>query len=347
MIKRIWYLLVYAYVFIGLRFYFNKIVVRGKEYIPSTGPVLFFANHQNALLDALLVATTHSRLMHFLARADLFKKPLLRWLLSTLNMKPVFRIRDGWSTLQGNQQSFSYCREVILNNETLLLFPEGNHDLRRRLRPLSKGFTRIVYDVLSRDPDSMLVIIPVGLNYENHQAYKTSVSVYYGEPILAKNFISPDFQESAAVLKKEVSNQLKKLITHIESTEEYDSIIQQLDKVTPNYLDPIETNNKLQNLSEQPQPSQPSLKLNWFLPFHIASFLINLPPLVIWNFIKSKIKDPVFIATARFGVGITAYPVYYISVTAFIFVLTGSTLASICLAVFLISMPVYGLTKGA
>ena len=38
-----------------LKLYFRKIKVEGLKHIPTTGPVLFTVNHQNAFLDALLL----------------------------------------------------------------------------------------------------------------------------------------------------------------------------------------------------------------------------------------------------------------------------------------------------
>jgi 1-acyl-sn-glycerol-3-phosphate acyltransferase len=58
---------------IALHFYFSKIKVYGKENIPKNKAIILVANHQNALVDPLLIAT-HTRLKpYFLTRASVFK----------------------------------------------------------------------------------------------------------------------------------------------------------------------------------------------------------------------------------------------------------------------------------
>jgi 1-acyl-sn-glycerol-3-phosphate acyltransferase len=73
---------------IGLFFTLKKIEVHGTKNIPKKGAVLFVANHQNALLDAILIPTTNSRNIHFLTRASAFKNKLADKVLRSLNMVP-------------------------------------------------------------------------------------------------------------------------------------------------------------------------------------------------------------------------------------------------------------------
>ena len=70
-------------------------------------PVLLLANHQNALLDALLIATKCGRFSYFLTRAAVFKKSFVNKILRSLQMLPVYRVRDGWNTIS-NKSSNDY-----------------------------------------------------------------------------------------------------------------------------------------------------------------------------------------------------------------------------------------------
>lgn len=339
MIKRIWYGLLYAYVYVGLRFYFSKIVVRGRAHIPSTGPVLFLANHQNALLDALLTVTSQPRRMHFLARADLFRKPLVRWLLGTINMAPVYRIRDGWASLQNNEQSFQHARNIFLKGETLLLFPEGNHDLHRRLRPLSKGFTRIVLDFLSQPGQSDLTIIPVGLNYDDHRGYRSRVSVCFGEGISTRKFLSGDPVVDARLLREAVSHAMKKLIVHIEPSADYEQIILSLKQANINLLNPDDVHQWLRHPGTIERHHSTSAGLRWLR--HVPE-LINLPPLLLWRKMARNIQDPVFTGTARFGVGISVFPIYYVFLLGAMAWWSPAWLTILTAVVLFSSMPLYG-----
>ena len=75
-LKQVWLHIVRAYLKLGLFFYFKKMHVVGTKNIPKSKPVLFLSNHQNALLDALIIATKCGRFSYFLTRASVFKKPI-------------------------------------------------------------------------------------------------------------------------------------------------------------------------------------------------------------------------------------------------------------------------------
>jgi len=141
--KKIWYLFVKLYVRLGFAFYFKKIMISGLENIPKDKAILFVANHQNALIDPILIASIMPRELNFLTRADVFNKPLIKALLSTVNMMPIYRIKDGRTGLSKNEEVFEKCHKILNNNGTILIFPEGNHNIQRRLRILSKGFINI------------------------------------------------------------------------------------------------------------------------------------------------------------------------------------------------------------
>ena len=228
--KRIWYQLVKVYISIGLFFFYKKIIVKGKKNIPKKGAVLLVANHKNALIDPLLIATTTPRDIHFLTRASAFKIGFVKWILSTVNMLPIYRLRDGKDTLAKNEAIFNQCFDILNKQRSLLIFPEGTHDIRRWVRPLSKGFTRIAFGVFDNYPNVQLHIIPVGLNYTQADKFAESVSIYYGKPVLANDFYDKnDFNGSALKLKDVVREKMQELTTHI-AIENYNETIEKIRK---------------------------------------------------------------------------------------------------------------------
>lgn len=82
---------------VALHGYFKKIIVEGKENIPKNRPVILVANHQNALIDPLLLATHTNLNPWFLTRAAVFSNPIAAKLLHFIRMLPVYRLRDGFS----------------------------------------------------------------------------------------------------------------------------------------------------------------------------------------------------------------------------------------------------------
>ncbi len=127
-------------------FWHNKVFYRNIEIlniqnIPEKGHLIFTPNHQNALMDALAVLCTVERRTVFLARSDIFKKPVVASILYFLKILPIYRIRDGYELLKKNKEIFQKTTDVISNEKcALVILPEGNHAGVRRLRPFKKGF---------------------------------------------------------------------------------------------------------------------------------------------------------------------------------------------------------------
>jgi 1-acyl-sn-glycerol-3-phosphate acyltransferase len=63
------------------------------ERIPASGPVVLAANHES-VLDPWFLGTVTPRPVHFLAKAELFRRPVLRQVLEGLGTIPVRRGTD-------------------------------------------------------------------------------------------------------------------------------------------------------------------------------------------------------------------------------------------------------------
>ncbi|MDO1499424.1 1-acyl-sn-glycerol-3-phosphate acyltransferase [Winogradskyella maritima] len=126
--------------------------VHGLENVPKTGAVLFLPNHQKALIDVLLIVTDCHRKPYFLTRSDVFNKQVLRRFFAFSTNDSDIQMRDGRNQLKNNEAVFKKCTELFENEEAIVLFPEANHNLRRRVRNLSKGFTRIVIPFIKAEP---------------------------------------------------------------------------------------------------------------------------------------------------------------------------------------------------
>ena len=181
---------------------------------------------------------------------------------------------------------------------------------------MSKGFTRLAFGALKKKPELKVMIVPVGLNYEDHQGFRKGVSIYFGKPISASEFYQKGEEHvSAMKLKESVSKALKKLTTHVEDVENYDEVVETLKARKTDFLDPIKVNGLLETWTKGRDESTrdiPAIKVNYiFDVFKFLATLINFIPLQVWKFFSKKLKDPVMVGTFRFGVGITVFPVYY------------------------------------
>ncbi len=334
--KKLWLHSVRTYLRIGMFFYFKKVDVIGVENVPKNKAVLLLGNHQNALLDALLIATKCGRFSYFLTRAAVFKNPMVSKLLKSLQMLPVYRIRDGWSNLTNNNAIFETCTKVLHDKEAVVIFPEGSHNLARRVRPLSKGFTRIVFDTLDTYPDLDIQLVPVGLNFVNAAGFPDSAAMYFGAPISAKDFVSDNRNDAVVHLKERIKTELSELTTHIPE-DNYESTLERLDALNVNYLDPKAVNACIQsnfkNCTERPKRNTQFVK-SVFKTLLIVSIFI---PFLIWKFlVKPKIDEPEFIATFRFAIALTLVPLYLIFSMLIITWLSSLTFGLIYLAAVLL-----------
>ena len=226
-----WYLaykLGYAIVITGSRTYFKKLRYQGKEKIPKTAGIIYAVNHQNAFLDPIIVAGQTNSPINFLARADIFKNKIANKILRRCYMLPIFRQRDGVNTIEKNEESFIACYKMLSKKENLMIFPEGNHNYKKMLRPLKKGLARIAFGTLSRfGKEVPLYIVPLGIDYENHFNMNSEVLLNVGDPIKVSDYFSSYQENSAETINRlslKIGEDLGSLIINIEDIENYDEL---------------------------------------------------------------------------------------------------------------------------
>ena len=236
MIHKIYYFHLRFWVRLAIRLFYRKVEIQGEENLPMEGPVLLAPNHQNAFMDALLPATLCPRIIHFLVRADVFKSSLARRFFESIHMMPVYRQRDGIQNLAKHEETFEKCYEILRTGQTLLLFPEATHEGVRKLRPLSKGFSRILFGALEGHEDLDIQVVPYGLNYSNYSDSQSSVLISYGKPISVQDY-HDQFVESKPkamnMLKNALFEALSKEIIHVEGENAMKAFNIELDRILP------------------------------------------------------------------------------------------------------------------
>ncbi len=210
------------------KIFYRRIIVMGLENINPEETLIYAPNHQNALMDALAVLFTHKGQPIFLARADIFRKKIIASLLYFLKILPVYRIRDGYSNLKANDEIFHKTVDVLRNKNGLVILPEGDHAGFRRLRQLKKGICRIAFQAdEAMDFNLNIKIIPVGLEYSNYSRIRQVLSVVYGKPIEVSEYAAlyrtnPDMALNE--LKNRLAREMKNVMVHIESKDDYEAI---------------------------------------------------------------------------------------------------------------------------
>lgn len=284
---------------IALHLYFKRIRISGKENIPKNVPIILVANHQNALIDPLLLATHTNLRPWFLTRASVFKNPIAAKILHLIRMLPVYRVRDGFSTIQQNQRTFEATFEVLKKNGTVIIFAEGTHSLVRNLRPLSKGFTRMAFGLKEKYPDLQPVILPVAIEYSAHQRTGSLVRITFGK------VIPVDMPHSqSGKLTKAVEGSLKQLVVNLPD-EDYADTLEKIKAAQVDVTDREAVASYLSGEAVHQTVSNPSGMRNKVMK------LFHFPLYGLWLWLSPKIKDRVFEGTFKFLIGFFLAPLWY------------------------------------
>jgi 1-acyl-sn-glycerol-3-phosphate acyltransferase len=221
------YYLLQSYAMLIFRMFYRKVCVVNRQNLPVNQPVILAPNHQNALMDAMVLVCRSGYQVVFLARADIFKGKFLIRFLTFINIMPIFRIRDGYENVKKNDMVFEKTLRVLRNKHNPLgMFPEGNHGDRRRLRQLVKGIFRIAFmaqEDFGSNPG--VKIVPIGIDYSHYQHFRSTVLVNIGKPIEVSEFY-PVFKENPVQginqLKERYAAEQSKLMIDIQTEEFYD-----------------------------------------------------------------------------------------------------------------------------
>lgn len=179
MVRRI----IVAILRLALRIYFKRIEVVGLERVPTDTPVIFVLNHPNALVDPVFLLCLAPRQVSFLAKAALFRMPVLGFLVRAMDSLPVYRRQDEGEDLTKNEETFVAARRLLAKGGTIGICPEGvSHD-EPGLKPIKTGAARISLAAVSTGDVSHLVIVPAGLYYTSKTSFRSSALLYFGQPI--------------------------------------------------------------------------------------------------------------------------------------------------------------------
>src|SRR5712691_425517 len=88
----------------ALRVYFRRVEVFGLEHVPRKSPVIFVINHPNALVDPAFLFCLAPRRVSFLAKAPLFRIPILGYFVRAVDSLPVYRRQDQGEDVSRNQE---------------------------------------------------------------------------------------------------------------------------------------------------------------------------------------------------------------------------------------------------
>lgn len=155
--------------------------VRGREHVPRSGSVIVASNHVS-FWDPPMVGAATRRELHFLAKSELFRIPVLGPLIASVNGIPI---RRGMADHTGMSRAI----EVLLQGEALLMFPEGTRIRGGELHPARPGIGMLAVNGDAR-------IVPCYISGSDQpQGWllrRTRVRVWFGVARHWKDLVGPE-----------------------------------------------------------------------------------------------------------------------------------------------------------
>ena len=212
----------------GIKRFHRISTYEGVENLPSEKcPMIFVSNHQNGLMDPMVVSGLLKPQLHWLTRADVFWNPFVRKYLMDCNGIPIYRQRDKLPDLkERNEIIWDCCTKRLEKGAVLSLFPEGNHLSKKTIRNLKRGLSDLIRLSVSRSEKLMrLKVIPVGIDYEDYPGYKRRLSFRIGKEIEWRDLYDVKTEcIDSLKLTARVQGVMSKLAIDIRPAEMYDDL---------------------------------------------------------------------------------------------------------------------------
>jgi 1-acyl-sn-glycerol-3-phosphate acyltransferase len=197
---------------IALHWFYGDIRVVGKEKIPARGPLLIAVNHQNALVDSLIVGWVVPRRIAMTAKATLANNRLIAFLFRVLHVVPLRRLSDEARKAKGspidrsrNRDAFREIVDLLRRGGAVLIFPEGKSHNEFGLEPLKTGLARLALQARDEGAITGIRILPLGLVFEDKGTPGTAVGARIGEIIEMDSWPGADH----SALTEEIANRLR------------------------------------------------------------------------------------------------------------------------------------------
>jgi 1-acyl-sn-glycerol-3-phosphate acyltransferase len=183
------------------------------ERVPLEGGVILASNHAS-FLDPPLVGCGLRRSINYLARENLFRFPVMGWILRHWQVVPVDR--DG-----GGAAGLRAILDRLLAGNAIILFPEGTRTRDGKLQPARSGIGLTVIK-------SSALVVPVRVfgtfeAYGRHLRFPRPcrVAVKYGQPMLFSELRAEAKVCSKARLKEIYQQVADEIMAAIASLEAY------------------------------------------------------------------------------------------------------------------------------
>ena len=174
-----------------------------------TKPTILVSNHPNTLFDAINAAAAVSTQAKFLANYSLFKSRFGNWFFNTFYCIPVQRPEDIVGGKTDNDKSMAKSHEFLANGGTLYIAAEAYSIQTLGIRPLKTGAARLALGTEEDiDWNADLQILPLGLNYDEADRFRSNLVIHIGKPYSVKKW-RQEYQKEPKETVRKVTQELE------------------------------------------------------------------------------------------------------------------------------------------
>ncbi|MDF2813998.1 MAG: 1-acyl-sn-glycerol-3-phosphate acyltransferase [Paenibacillus sp.] len=172
---------------------FFRLEAHGKENIPTSGAVVLCSNHIS-LMDPPLVGTPLRRKVHYMAKEELFRIPVLGWLITQFGAFPVKR--GGVS-----KESIRLATQLLKDQNMLGIFPEGT-------RSNSGGMGKKGAASLAFKANATVIPVAIVGSYK----WFRKMHIYYGPPVDLSAYKDNPSSESLEQATERIMEEIRSMI---------------------------------------------------------------------------------------------------------------------------------------
>ncbi len=205
---------------LGLRAYFRDIETHGADQVPRDGPVVFIANHHNGMIDPFLLIAASPRPVTFIAKAPLFRIPVLGWILRALHAIPAARQQDTGYSREQNEALYAAAGGMLAEGRAVGLFPEGKSHVDPTLAGFKHGASKIAFEAAATGAPVRVQL--VGIHFEVTRGFRGRVLLQFGPTVdLAphRENYAKDPRAAVAALTEELHARLSSMVLTAENEE--------------------------------------------------------------------------------------------------------------------------------
>lgn len=170
----------------------------GLEHIPPHSGFILASNHRG-YFDPVFIASKLVQPVHFMAKAELFRNPLLSWLFHGLNAFPVSRGT-------GDTAAMDTARQIIHSGEVLGIFPEGHRSKDGTLLRIRSGLALLAGQTGAD-------VLPCVIYFDGTLRFRSAVTVRYGKLIPAGDLaVNPQERATLRAASKRVMQEMTVLL---------------------------------------------------------------------------------------------------------------------------------------